>query len=144
MICKNKKGMSLVESIVSVLLLSTAIIAIMTLQPTSWKTSARSDNAGRAVMILQKELMTQEVLIMNPCNTVTPGTTNKTVYTSYQGTAQQGDARFTVQTVISAVTGSTNTWKVTITVSWPLNTTGIKDNLLVTRQEYFRFPDGCV
>lgn len=141
-ICKTNKGITLVESIVSILLLSTAVVAIMTMQPTSWKTSTRSDYLGRAVMVLHKELMAQEAFIMNPCNTVTVGTVNKTVYTSYQGTQQPGDATFAVQTTTSVVAGSTNTWRVTINVSWPpLNTRGITDNLIITRQETFRF--GC-
>lgn len=141
-ICKTDKGITLVESIISILLLSTAVVAIMTLQPTSWKTSMRSDYMGRAVMVMHKELTTQEVWIMNPCNAVTVGTVNKTVYTSYQGTQLAGDATFVVQTTTTAVAGSTNTWRVTINVSWPpLNSRGITDNLIITRQEPFRF--GC-
>ncbi|MCE5212870.1 MAG: prepilin-type N-terminal cleavage/methylation domain-containing protein [Deltaproteobacteria bacterium] len=142
-IWKNKKGMSLVESIVAMLLLSAAVIAIMTLQPTAWMAGGKADHTGRAVMVLHREMMAQEALIMNPCNTVTTGTVNKTVYAGSQSTAQQGDMTFNVQTTITAVSGSTNAWRVTITVSWPLNTTGVTDNLLVTRQEYFRYPDGC-
>jgi Flp pilus assembly protein TadG len=93
-------------------------------------------------MILQKELMAQEAFIMNPCNTVTVGTVNKTVYTSDQTTQQLGDASFNIVTVISAVAGTTNTWRVTVTVSGPLrNARVVTDNLIVARQEYFRF--GC-
>jgi Tfp pilus assembly protein PilV len=144
MICKNEKGISLVESIVSILLLSLALVAILSMQPTAMQSGLKSDYLGRAVMVLNKELMTQEAWIMNPCNNVTVGTpAPKTVYTSYQTTQQQGDATFIVQTTTTAVAGSTNTWKVTITVSWPpINTTGITDSLIVTRQESFRF--GCV
>lgn len=141
--CKNNKGISLVESIVAILLLTTAVIAIMTLQPTSQTTSAKADNLGKAVMILHKEFMIQEALIMNPCNAVTTGTVNKVVYTSYQPTPQAGDTRFNVRTVTSAVSGSTNRWMVTITVTWPGNANGVKDNIIITRQESFRFPDGC-
>jgi len=141
-ICKTNKGITLVESIISILLLSTAVVAIMTLQPTSWKTSMRSDYRGRAVMVMHKELMIQEAWIMNPCNAVTVGTVSKTVYTSYQGTPLGGDATFAVRTTTGLVTGTTNTWRVSINVSWPpLNATGITDNLIVTRQEPFRF--GC-
>jgi Tfp pilus assembly protein PilV len=142
-ICTTEKGISLVESIVSILLLSTAVIAIMSLQSTSWNTSSRSDYLGRAVMMLHKELMAQESFIMNPCNPVTVGTVDKTVYTSSQTTQQPGDASFNIRTVISAVAGATNTWTVTVTVSGPLrNARTVTDNLIVTRQEYFRF--GCI
>lgn len=141
-ICKNK-GISLVEPIIAVLLVSVGLIAFMSLQPTSWKTSAHTDYLGRAIMILNNEIMTNEIWIMNPCNTVTTGTFNKVVYSSDQQTPQSGDVSFNVQTVISAVTGRANTWKVTVTVTWPpVNTRGITDNIIVTRQESFRF--GCI
>jgi Tfp pilus assembly protein PilV len=142
-ICKNKQGISLVESIISILLVSIGLIAFLSLQPTSWKTSSRTDYLGRGIMVLNNEIMTQELWIMNPCNTVTTGTVNKVLYSSDQQTAQPGDVSFTVQTVTSAIAGKANTWEVTVIVSWPpLNTKGITDNLIVTRQESFRF--GCI
>ncbi|KQC08259.1 MAG: hypothetical protein APR62_04985 [Smithella sp. SDB] len=142
-ICKNEKGISIVESIIAVLLVSVGLIAFMSLQPTSWKTSAHTDYLGRAIMMLNDEIMTNELRIMNPCNTVTTGTFNEVVYSSDQQTPQSGDLSFNVQTVISAVTGRANTWKVTVTVTWPpVNTRGITDNIIVTRQETFRF--GCI
>lgn len=143
-IISRHNGISLVESIVSILLLSTAVIAIMTLQPTAWKAGGQSDYTGRAAMVLQREMMAQETLIMNPCYDVTAGNVTKSVFAGSQSTSQKGDMTYNVNTVITAVTGSPNTWRVTVTVSWPpLNNKGIKDNLLVTRQEHFRYPDGC-
>jgi Tfp pilus assembly protein PilV len=143
-ICKNKRGASsLIESIIAIVLVTIGLFAFLSLQPTSWKASAKSDYVGRGIMILNKELMAQELWIMNPCNTVAVGTVNKTVYASSQETAQSGDAIFTVRTITSAVTGTTNTWKVTVTVSWPpLNVTGVTDSISITRQESFRF--GCI
>jgi Tfp pilus assembly protein PilV len=137
MLCKNKKGISLVESIVSILLLSIGVLAVLSMQPTSLKTGARSDYLGRATMLLNRELMIQEALIMNPCiKPVNIGTVNKT--------AQQGDVSYNVVIVTSAIAGSSR-WKVTITVSWPpFNKVGITDNIIVTRQETFRSPDGCI
>jgi Tfp pilus assembly protein PilV len=141
-ICKNK-GISLVESIIAVLLVSVGLIAFMSLQPTAWKTSAHTDYLGRAIMVLNNEIMTNEIWIMNPCNIVTTGTVNKVVYSSDQQTAQSGDLSFNVQTVTSTVTGRANTWMVSVTVTWPpVNTRGITDNIIVTRQESFRF--GCI
>jgi Tfp pilus assembly protein PilV len=142
-ICKNKKGITLVESLVSIVLLTIALVAILSMQPTSLQTSAKSDYLGRGVMLLNKEIMAQELFIMNPCNTISTGTVIKIVNASDQSTALEGDARFTVQTVISSVSGKANTWKVAVTITWPpLNTNGITDNLIVTRQESFRF--GCI
>jgi Tfp pilus assembly protein PilV len=142
-IYRNDKGISIVESIVAMLLLTIGILAIMSMQPTSLKTGAKADNLGRGVMLLHKELMIQEAWIMNPCNDVTTGTVNKTVNTSDEAVSLQGDTRFNVSTVTSAVAGTTNTWRVSVNVSWPpLNAAGITDNLIVTRQEAFRL--GCI
>ena len=78
---------------------------------------------------------------MNPCNVVTTGTVTQTVYTSGQGAAQSGDIGFTIQTTTATV--ATNVWRVTVTVSWPpLNATGIRESIVVTRQEPFRL--GCI
>ena len=49
MTCENEKGISLIESLVAMLLLTIGIIAIMTMQPTSMKTGAnrQTNNAAR-------------------------------------------------------------------------------------------------
>ena len=138
----TEKGASLIESLVAILLLSAGLIAVMSMLPTSYKTSARSDYLGRGIMVLNKEITAQEAWIANPCNTVTVGNVAKTVYTSYQTTQQAGDTSFNVLTVTTAVANVTNSWLVTITVSWPpVNTKGITDSIIVTRQETFRY--GC-
>jgi len=142
-ICENEKGISLVEAIVSLMLLSIGLLAVFSLQPLALKTSAKADYYGRAVMVLNRELTTQEAWIMNPCNTVTVGTASNTIYSSYQSAAQNGDIAFTVSTNTSLVANTTNRWEVTVTVSWPpVNSKGITDHLMVTPQENFRF--GCI
>ena len=130
-------GTTLIESVIAVLLVSIGMMALLSMQPSAWRMTARTDYLGRAAMTLSKQLTTQELAIMNPCNTVATGTVTQTLYASGQGTAQTGDITFTVQTVTSAV--ATNVWRVTVTVSWPpLNTVGIKESIVVTRQEPFR------
>ena len=143
-ICKNNKGISLVESIVAVLLLTIGVLAILSMQPTALKTSSRADYLGHAVMLLNREFMIQEAWIMNPCNAVSVGTVNRTaVYSSENTATRNGDPSFNITIVTSVVTGQANTWNVTITITWPpVNSVGITDNMIVTRQEAFRF--GCV
>jgi Tfp pilus assembly protein PilV len=138
-ICTNR-GIGLIESVIAILLVSIGLIALMTMQPSSWRASTRADYQGRAAMMLGSELASQELLIMNPCNTVTLGTnTRDVVYASGSETAQSGDISFAVQTTIASI-GSV--WLVTVRVSWPpLNSTGITESVAVTRQENFRF--GC-
>jgi Tfp pilus assembly protein PilV len=139
----NNRGFTLVEVIIAMFLTVVAVLGIFALVSPAWKTATRSDYLGRASGILYETLMTQEALIMNPCNAVLPGTTGPTpVFASGQMTAQSGDAQFNVTTEITNI--GANIWRVTVWVSWPpLNATGISESLVVTRQEGFRFPAGC-
>lgn len=137
----NKRGVTLIESVIAILLVSIGLIGLMSMQPSSWRASTRADYLGRAAMTLSRELTSQELSIMNPCNAVSLGTVTQVVNASGQGTAQSGDISFTVQTTTANI--GTNVWQVTVRVSWPpLNATGITESIIVTRQEDFRF--GCV
>ncbi len=137
----NERGVTLVESVLAILLVSLGLIGLLSMQPSAWRASARTDYLGRAAMILSKELTARELAIMNPCNVVATGTATQTVYTSGQGTAQAGDIGFTVQATTAVV--ATNVWRVTVLVTWPpLNATGIRESIVVTRQEPFRL--GCI
>jgi Tfp pilus assembly protein PilV len=136
----NKRGIGLIESVIAILIVSIGLIGLMSLQPSSWRASARADYLGRAAMMLGKELASQELSIMNPCNTVSLGTVTQVINASGQGTALSGDVRFTVQTITASA--GTNAWQVTVRVSWPpINATGIAESIVVIRQENFRF--GC-
>jgi hypothetical protein len=94
--------------------------------------------------------MTQEALILNPCNAVPSSSGPTAVFASGQTTAQPGDAQFNVTTTITSI--GTNAWTVNVLVAWPGHA-GITDTLVVTRQEGFRFvqcppgmttvPGGC-
>jgi Tfp pilus assembly protein PilE len=126
------RGFTLVEVVIAMFLTIVAVLGILALVSPAWKTAARSDYLGRASGILYETLMRQEALIMNPCCIV-----------SGQTAAQAGDAQFNVTTTITLQ--AANSWLVTVRVSWPpLNATGISESLVVTGQEGFRFPAGCV
>jgi hypothetical protein len=132
------KGTTLVEVIVAIMLVSIAVMAVMSNLPQAWVVAGRTDHLGRAAGILLKELETNELLIMNPNQSVTTTTDPiiRTVTTSGQTTPQAGDVSYTVQTTI--VSAGTNIWRVTVGVTWPGNATGISASVLVTRQEPFR------
>jgi prepilin-type N-terminal cleavage/methylation domain-containing protein len=139
----NKQGVTLIESVIAILLVSVGLVGLLSMQPSAWRVSARTDYLGRAAMMLSKELTTRELRIMNPCITpVALGTDDRTLYTSDHTTAQPGDIGFRVQTTTASI--GTNVWRVTVTVSWPLNATGIRESIIVTRQDPFRFPGGCL
>jgi Tfp pilus assembly protein PilV len=132
----NKKGISLVEVCIALFLLSIGIMAMISLQPSAWQLSGKSDYLGRASGILQAQLQAVEAKIMNPNIAVTPGTTTTTLYASGQNTAKQGDAVFTVNTTTTDL--GANFWRVSISVTWPGSASGISQSLNVARQENFR------
>jgi Tfp pilus assembly protein PilV len=139
----NNRGITLIESVIAILLVSIGLLGLLSMQPSAWRTTTLTDYLGRAAMMLSKELVARELRIMNPCyNPVVVGTEDRTLYTSGQAAAQSGDIGFRVQTTTASV--GTNVWRVTVTVSWPpLNATGIRESIVVTRQEPFRSIGGC-
>ena len=137
----NDRGISLVEVVIAMFLLTVAIMAILSLQPSAWKTTSRSDLMGRAAGILYKELEANEAFIMNPCNPVSTVPTSRTVYPSGLDAAGTGDVAYTVSTTI--VSTGANVWTVAVGVSWTGHAP-ITAILTVTRQDRFRFPAGCV
>ena len=139
----NKRGITLIELMIAALITAVGIMALLSMHPTAWRASGRSDLMGRAAGILHKELETEEMMIMNPCNPPPPASETKPVFTSGPGPAKQGDFSYVVDTTRTQHP-STGLWTVTVTVTWPGNTTGIAETIFFTRQERFRFPEGCI
>lgn len=139
---RTRQGFTLVEVVIAIFITTVAVLAIFSLMAPAWRTASRSDLTGRAANILYDELQRQEARIMNPCNSVTTGTTGPlTVYASGASTPQpSGDTPFAVTTTIALT--ATNVWRVTVRVAWTGHT-GISDSINVTRQEFYRFPAGC-
>ncbi len=138
----SKKGIGLIEVLISLFLISVGMLAILSLQPSAWRLTSRSDFLGRAGELLHKEMETTEVLLMNPNfpNPVVgpnPLVTTRNVFISGQGASQPGDMPFTLQTTI--LDNLNASWRVQVRVTWAGNNTGISESLLVTRQENFRF-----
>ena len=136
----NNRGITLIEGLISILITSVGLMALLSMQSPAWRLSGKSDYMGRAAGVLNKELSRQELFIMNPCNAVTTGTTIANVNASGESVARAGDATFTVTTVISAP--ATNQWRIAVTVTWPNSTFALSDSVDVTRQEPFRY-GGC-
>jgi Tfp pilus assembly protein PilV len=137
-ICNNR-GVGLLEIVIAVFLTVIGVLAIFSLQAPAWRTAARADYLGRAAEILQRQMEDREAFIMNSCNVVPTTTTTASVITSGMGAAVRGDATYIVSTTITPV--GTNVWRVTVTVTWPINPTGITSSMIVARQEFFK--DGC-
>lgn len=136
----NSKGISLIEALIAVFLLSVGILGLLSLQPSSWRLSAKSDYLTRAAGLLQRQLQASEAYIMNPGTAVSPGTITVTdVSASGEATPQLGDAAFTVTTSTAVAPDiGANAWRVSVTVSWPGRPSGISTALIVTKQHYFK------
>jgi Tfp pilus assembly protein PilV len=137
----DRKGITLMEVLVSVVLITIGVLGLLTLMPSGWRLSGTSDALGRAAGILQAELEAQEIFIINKNNSINPipapGVT-KTVYGG--GTApQSGDnIAYTVQTVRTALAVPSGGWLVQVQVTWPTKPLGIQESLIVRPQHYFR------
>lgn len=142
LIC-NKKGMSLLEVMIAIVLTTVGILALLSLQPTSYSLASKSDHLGRAAGILVEQLDAIEALISNPCLNVTTGSA-RTVYVSGVS-GQSGDIAYTVTPTITAIPSaiSPSHWLVRVRVTWASNTTGISESRVVTRQEDFKTTKNC-
>jgi Tfp pilus assembly protein PilV len=136
----NSKGISLVEALIALFLLSFGVLSLLTLQPSAWRLSGKSDYLTRAAGLMQRQIQASEAYIMNPGTVVSPGTITVTnVPVSGEATPQLGDAAFTVKTTTATAPDiGANTWRVSVTVTWPGRPTGISTALIVTKQQYFR------
>ena len=135
----NNRGITIVEVLITLFLTAVGIMALLSMQPTSWNAAGRSDFMGRAAGILQSELERNELWIMNPANAVSTGVLPvRNVYASSPPTQQAGDVPFTVNTTVLPLGSATNAWTVTIQVTWPGNARGVQETAIVSRQEYFR------
>lgn len=52
----NERGIGLIEVVLAMFLVTVAIMAILSLQPSAWQTAGKSDFLGRAAEILHKEM----------------------------------------------------------------------------------------
>ena len=136
----SKKGISMIEVLISMALISFGVLSLLTLLPSGWRLSGTSDMMGRAAGILQAQLERNEVWIMNEKNPVTPTEGPPTplrVYSSGKDTPQTGDIEYLVTTQIQDLGGGSGPWRVRVRVTWPGNTTGVSESVIVTRQLFF-------
>ncbi|HOO41082.1 MAG TPA: prepilin-type N-terminal cleavage/methylation domain-containing protein [Syntrophales bacterium] len=138
----NNRGFTLVEVVIALFITTVAVLSIFALMSPAWQTTSRSDLMGRAANILYDRLQQEEARIMNPCNKVVASTTGPVSIYASGGTAAQasGDVAFNVTTTVA--TEAADVWRVTVRVAWPGHD-GISESLIVTRQDAYRFPEGC-
>jgi len=144
----SKKGIGLIEVVIAIFLVAIGVMAVLSMQPSAWRTIGKSDYMGRGAGILHRELEIREAWIMNPCNVVPTGNRpQQTIIVSGLGAEVRGDASYTVNTNITAVGGTTNQWTIAVTVTWPDQTArnyrNLVESAVVSQQDGFRFPTGC-
>jgi len=136
----NEKGIGLIEVCIAMFLLAIGVLGLIALQPSAWRQSGRSDHLGRAAGIMAKELQEMEAVIMNPNNTPTVGEAEYAVRAS--GLAKdapsiKGDMTFTVHTTIGLLPDGRN-YQIMVKVTWPGNSNGIQESMIVTRQDGYK------
>ena len=144
----SKRGIGLIEVVISIFLVAIGVMAVLSMNPSAWRTIGKSDYMGRGAGILHRELELYEAWIMNPCNMILPDGPRpvQTIIVSDLAAEVRGDATYTVTPTIARI-GATNVWTVTVTVTWPDQVSRNYRNLVesadVAQQDGFRFPTGC-
>jgi Tfp pilus assembly protein PilV len=145
----TNRGIALIEVVIAVFLVAVGVLALLSMQPSAWRMTGKSDYMGRAAWILHKELERREAWIINPCNQVPPDGDRPLQVIWVSGNPASvgtGDAPYTVLTNIA--TKGVNSWTVRVTVTWPDQQAHGSRSLIetegVTRQDRFSSPSGCI
>ena len=128
----------MIEVCIAIFLLGVGILALISLQPSAWRLSGKSDYLGRGSGILAAQLQAMEAKIINPKTGMpTSDISPVSVYVSVQSTTlEHGDMQFWVRRTITAGPVA-NTWLVNVVVTWPGNAAGIRESMIVARQQSF-------
>ncbi len=113
----NNKGMSLVEVMVAIIITVIGLLTVLSLQPSGYILSTKSDQLGRAAAILSEELANEESRIAYSSAAIPTGTFTKTVYSSGLSSAGTGDVPYSVQTTITLI--RPDVWDVSVIVTSP-------------------------
>jgi Tfp pilus assembly protein PilV len=151
LIC-DKKGISLVEVMIAILLTSIGLVTLSSLQDSGWKSMAKADYVGRASGILYNTLEQYEAFLANTCNNpITLGEQNTNrgggkfwdpVQTSGGTAILRGDITYKVRASITRINAADpQSFVVTVRVMWTGNETGISESLMVTQQKAYQ--SGC-
>jgi hypothetical protein len=128
------------ECIIALVLTTTAVVGLMTMQSLALRGSGQSDYLGRAEGILQRELETLENNFMQgttscTCNGITPCTCNGTSppwNSTYIIT--EDNIPFTINASATVPGTPANTWLVNVHITWPINgVNGIENSIIISQ-----------
>jgi Tfp pilus assembly protein PilE len=154
----NKKGLTLIECIIALVLTTIAVVSLMSMQSLAWRGTGKSDYLGRAEGILQRELESFEDNFMQgatplciglfsctscSCNGITPctciGTTppwNSTYIITEDNipfTINASACDNSAGACNSNINIPPNTWMVNVQITWPGSVNGIKSSIIVSK-----------
>ena len=134
-ILRDSKGLSMVECVISMFLVTIAIVSIMAMQPLAWQGAGKSDYMGRAAGILQRELEWREYKIM--VATITSTEANGVTYADKNGNivdSASADKLFKI-TAATAAGSISNTYLLHVKIEWlktANNFRGLSSSVLVS------------
>ena len=134
----HSSGITLVEVVVAMFLLCVAIAAALSLQPAARQLASRADQMGRACGLIENEMETLAVKIMNATTDDPAGLSDAGPRVMFAGggtIARPGDAVFFKTAQVTS--SGPNLWQVRVTITWPGNDVGITETRLITRQDDF-------
>jgi prepilin-type N-terminal cleavage/methylation domain-containing protein len=152
LILYNKKGLTLIECIIALFLVTIAIVTLMTMQPLAWKGASKSDFLGKAAGILQRELETFENNFMQgttSCTCTFCTSTNDCTSCTCNGASPPWNSTYIITKdnipfTVNALacdnsagacnnTIPLNTWLVNVRITWPGSVNGIKSSIIVSK-----------
>lgn len=138
--CSNK-GFGMIDAVMAMFVTLIGVAGLLAAMPIGWGLAGSSEMRTRGIEIMHRELETDEMLIMNPCNNfAVAGIPDKTVYSSGNAVALPGDASFTVKKTIAQ---SGIGWQISVTVLWVGTNTGVSESRLVIRQYDYQDNPNC-
>lgn len=129
--------MSIVECLVALLLTTTGIIGLMTMQSLALKGSGKSDYLGRANGILQRELEVHEIEIMRGTPVASATTCADKDGNTVSCTA--AGKMFTISYNMQNPSQTGNPWwLINVKLTWPgSSNNGISSSMIVSREAVF-------
>jgi Tfp pilus assembly protein PilV len=142
----NKKGLSIVECIIAMVITTVTVISLISMQSLAWRGAGKSDYMGRAVGILQRELERYEFQVM--CGNTKVDALTCLDSAGNNSVCGQPGTMYTITSAIIPCNCSSaslcncpviapavaNNWRVNVRVNWTGSPNGIRSGIMVSRQ----------
>ena len=140
---KNRNGLTMIECMIALVLTTTAVVSLITMQTMAWRGAGKSDYLGRAVGLLQRELETRESDIM--WSLINPPVNNNAIPSCTDATGSNvlctSSSRVfriiytptgVIPPAIPAI-GSGTIYHFNVQITWPGTINGIRSSMMVSR-----------